>query len=143
MKTPRSAHEETNGIVYFARMLDKIRLNAAGDLAPEYLLGTADPTFFDARCTKFLHVDYDELKRKTLEGGSNEEVLQWCFGKGRKPNAEEIFVWNAFLTKRGWRDESSEDLQADKKKLGWENREEIQTWVDLQDADEGRPSKYL
>ena len=82
------------------------------------------------------------MKRRTLEGGSNEEILQWCFGKGRKPNAEEIFVWNAFLIKRGWRDESSEDLQSEKKKMGLENREEIQTWVDLQDADEGRSSNH-
>ncbi|MDB6147743.1 MAG: hypothetical protein JWO45_1407 [Spartobacteria bacterium] len=142
MKTPGGAHQQTQGIVYFARMLDKIRLNASGQLPSGYLLGTADPTFFDARCTKFLHVSYDELVARTLEGGSNEEILNWAFNQGRRPSEEEIFVWNAFLTKRGWRDESSESLQADKKKQGWEKREEIQTWVDLQDAEEGRSPKF-
>ena len=40
--------------------------------------------------------------------------------------------------KRGWRDESSADLQAAKKQLGWGDRDDIQTWVDLHDAEEGR-----
>ena len=53
-KFPCSAYQETNGIVFFARMLDKIRLNASGELPPGYFLGTADPTFFDARSVKFL-----------------------------------------------------------------------------------------
>ena len=113
-KTPCSAHEQTHGIVHFARMLDKIRMTASGELPPGYLLGTADPTFFDARCVKFLEIDYEKLAQRTLEGGSNEEILDWCFNQGRKPTPEEILVWNAFLTKRGWRDESSPSRQEEK-----------------------------
>lgn len=141
-KPPCSAHHETNGIVYFARMLDKIRLNAANELPPGYFLGVADPTFFDARCVNFLRVDYDKLAHQALMGGTNEEVLEWCFRQGRKPMAEEIVVWNAFLTKRGWRDESSDSLRSDKESAGFGARSEIQTWVDLQDAEEGRKPKY-
>jgi Domain of unknown function (DUF5069) len=137
-KFPSSAHQETNGIVHFARMLDKIRLNAGGDLPPGYFLGTADPTFFDARLVKFLGVDYEKIVRRTLEGGSNGEILEWCFQNGRKPSNEEILVWNQFLLKRGWRDESSGSLQSDKEKMGFGARSDIQTWVDLQDVDEGQ-----
>jgi gluconokinase len=97
-----------------------------------------DPTFFDSRCTRFLEVDYDELKKRTLEGGSDEEILDWCFERGRKPGEEEIEIWNAFLAKRGWRDEGSADLVEAKKRTGWQNRDDIQTWVDLHDAEEGR-----
>src|SRR2546423_5068247 len=140
MKTnpPRSARQEPSGLVYFARMLDKIRLNASGELAPGYFLGVDDPTFFDARCVNFLGIDYDALARRTVEGGSDEEILNWCLTRGRKPTAEQIIVWNAFLLKRGWRDESSSSLQTDKAKAGFATRDEIQTWVDLQDAEEGR-----
>lgn len=138
MEMPCSDHRETKGLIYFARMLDKIRLNAAGRLAPGYFCGVEDPTFFDARCTRFLGVDYDELVVRTLEGGSDEEILDWCFARGRKPGEEEVLIWNAFLSKRGWRDEASDDLQAAKKRLGWEDRDDIQTWVDLHDAEEGR-----
>jgi hypothetical protein len=136
--TPCSDYEETRGLIYFARMLDKIRLNAEGQLEDGYFLGTEDPTFFDARCTRFLGVNYEELAARTLEGGSNEEILDWCFAQGRKRSEEEIEVWNAFLAKRGWRDNGSADLQAAKERLGWGRRDDIQTWVDLHDAEEGR-----
>ena len=136
--TPCSDYEETRGLIYFARMLDKIRLNAEGRLQDGYFLGTEDPTFFDARCTRFLGVNYEELAARTLEGGSNEEILDWCFARGRKRSEEEIEVWNAFLAKRGWRDNGSADLQAAKERLGWGRRDDIQTWVDLHDVEEGR-----
>jgi hypothetical protein len=45
-------------------MLEKIRLKAAGKLPPEYFTGVEDPTHFDARCTRFLGVNYDELARE-------------------------------------------------------------------------------
>lgn len=140
MKNPCSDHEQTKGLIYFARMLDKIRLNAAGELPPDYFVGGEDPTFFDARCTRFLGVEYGRLVERTLQGGSNEEVLEWCFNTGLHRNEEEITIWNAFLSKRGWRDDASADLNAAKQRLGWENRDDIQTWFDLHDAEEGRRS---
>src|SRR5215831_3736055 len=128
MQTPVSDRVETKGLVYFARMLDKIRLHAAGKLPPDYFFGVDDdPTMFDARCTRFLGVNYDELASRTLQGGSDEEILEWCFQRGRRPSEEEIKIWNAFLLKRGWRDEGSADLQAAKERNGWGNRDDIQT----------------
>lgn len=138
MQTPCSDYRETKGLIYFARMLDKIRLNAEGRLAPGYFVGVDDPTFFDARCSRFLGVNYDELAARTLQGGSDEEILEWCLARGRKPDEEEILIWNAFMTKRGWRDEGSAELQAAKNRLDWGKRDDIQTWVDLHDAEEGR-----
>jgi uncharacterized protein DUF5069 len=139
MQTPCTDYLETKGLVYFARMLDKIRLNAAGKLPPGYFVGmTDDPTVFDARCTRFLGVDYDELAKRTLQGGSNEEILEWCFEHGKRPNDEAIEIWNAFVLKRGWRDTSSAELAAAKEQAGWADRDDIQTWVDLHDVDEGR-----
>ena len=137
-QTPCSDYRETKGLIYFARMLDKIRLHAAGRLAPGYFVGVDDPTFFDSRCTRFLGVDYDELVDRTLQGGSDEEILEWCFARGRKPGEEEIVIWNAFMAKRGWRDEASAELEAAKKREGLGDRDDIQTWVDLHDAEEGR-----
>jgi gluconokinase len=142
MQTPCSDYKETNGLIYFARMLDKIRLRAAGRLPDGYFTGVdEDPTFFDARCTRFLGVAYDELVQRTLQGGSDEEIFDWCFERGRKSNDEEIEIWNAFIAKRGWRDSSTADLQAAKERAGWGNRDDIQTWVDLHEAEEGRKPK--
>src|SRR6266567_4430663 len=137
-QTPCSDYVETKGLIYLARMLDKIRLHAQGRLAPGYFVGVEDPTFFDARCTRFLGVNYDELAERTLEGGSDEEILKWCFQRGRRPSEEEIEIWNAFILKRGWRDAGSEDLAAAKKKAGFGERDDIQTWVDLHYVEEGR-----
>jgi hypothetical protein len=139
MQTPCSDYKETRGLIYFARMLDKIRLKAAGNLPEDYFTGVDDdPTVFDARCTRFLGVGYDELAERTLKGGSDEEILDWCFERGRRPSEEEISIWNAFLTKRGWRDEASADLQAAKERNGWGDRPDIQTWIDLHDVEERR-----
>ena len=82
-----------------------------------------------------------ELVERALEGGSDEEILEWCFARGRRPNEEEVLIWNTFLSKRGWRDEASADLEAAKKREGWTDRDDIQTWVDLHDAEEGRTPK--
>src|SRR5262245_1316485 len=139
MRTPVTDYKETKGSVYFARMLDKIRLKAKGELPPdEFVRLDPESTVFVARCTRFLGVNYDELVDRVLKGGTDEQILEWCFERGRKPSEEEIKIWNAFLLKRGWRDEASEDLEAAKERNGWGNREEIQTWVDLHDAEEGR-----
>lgn len=61
---PISAYQETFGMIYFARMLDKIRLNAAGNLREDFCgnLGSG----FDARCVNFLRVNYPALKDRSL-----------------------------------------------------------------------------
>ena len=138
MKVPglRSSYERVGGIVYFGRMLDKIRLHAAGRLPDGYNLGTAKWTWFDARCTRFLGVDYQAVVTRTLEGATDEDMLEWCFEHGRRPSAEEIEIWNEFMTKRGWRDGSSEALAEAKRRRGFGHRDDIQTAFDFHLADE-------
>ena len=144
MRTPVSDYVETKGLVYFARMLDKIRLKAKGELPSGYFVGVdPDPTVFDARCIRFLGVNYPELRERVLKGGSNEEILEWCFENGRRPSEEEIEVWNAFILKRGWRDGGSEELMKSKKEAGLGDRDDIQTWVDFHDAEEGRQPRAI
>ncbi|MGH7940986.1 MAG: DUF5069 domain-containing protein [Limisphaerales bacterium] len=134
MKVPglRSSFEKVGGIVFFGRMLDKIHLHAQGRLPADYNLGCG----FDGRCVRFLRVDYDALAKCALKGGTAEVMLEWCFQTGRRPSEEEILVWNAFLTKRGWRDEVSEELQMEKEKRGFGHRDDIQTFFDFHKADE-------
>ena len=140
---PRSAYEKVGGIVFFGRMLDKIRLHAAGQLGPGYFLGDdTDPTWFDGRCTRFLGVTYHAVVERTLAGGRDDEILEWCFAHGRRPGEEEILIWNAFMTKRGWRDPVSDELAGEARKLGLGDRPPMRTFFDLQDADEGRPPRF-
>lgn len=140
MKIPglRSAHDEVGGIVYFGRMLDKIRLKAKGALPADYNTGTKSWFDFDARCTRFLAISYSALKKRTLRGGSDLQILRWCFKEGRRPGKEEVEIWNTFMRKRGWNDSSTGGLMADKKAAGLAKRSDIVTWFDLFDADEQR-----
>ncbi|MFZ4717074.1 MAG: DUF5069 domain-containing protein [Chthoniobacterales bacterium] len=136
MKTPRTPHDTIHGLVYFPRMVEKIRLHAAGELAEDCIpnLGKG----FDDRCCKFLGVLYDELAAQVKAGLSDEAVWDWAVKHGAEPTAEQIEIWNGFMTKRGWRDDVSEILIRRKKESGFETRDEIQTMFDYIDADEGR-----
>jgi len=117
-------------------MLDKIRLKAAGRLPEGYNVGTKVWTWFDARCTRFLTVDHEKLTERVLAGGTDEEVLEWCFEHGRRPGEEEIEIWNEFMIKRGWRDSSSGALAEAKRLRGLAHRDDIQTAFEFHLADE-------
>jgi hypothetical protein len=72
------------------------------------------------------------------EGGTDEEILEWCFEKGRRLNEADVFVWNGFVSKLGWRDSYSSVLEERKKTGGIADRTDILTIPDLIDFDEGR-----
>jgi gluconokinase len=134
MKIPglRSSYEKVGGLVFFGRMLDKIRLHPQGRLPSDYNRGTG----FDGRCTRFLKIEYAALVERVLQGGTDEEIIEWCFQKGHRPGEEEILVWNTFMMKRGWRDDVSAWLEQEKKKRGFASRDDIQTAFDFHKADE-------
>ena len=136
MKIPglRSSSEKVGGIVFFGRMLDKIRLHAQGKLPEDYNRGTG----MDGRCVRFLRVEYPRLVERTLQGGTDEEILEWCFEKGRRLNDGDLFVWNGFASKLGWRDSVTPRLEERKKQMGIADRNDIQCIPDLIDFDEGR-----
>jgi gluconokinase len=133
----RSPYDKTGAIVYFGRMLDKIRLHAKGALPADYTANLGDG--FDKMCTKFLGVAYPDLVEQTKKLPSDDAVLEWCFAKGRRPTDDDIHVWNEFIRKRGWNDSGSERLKQRKAESGFAARDEIQTFFDYIDADEGRP----
>ena len=133
----RSPAAKLRGLIYFPRMLDKIRAHARGELPEEYQpnLGKG----FDRWCVDFLHVDYATLVEQVQAVGTDEEILDWCFEKGRRPTDEELHVWNEFMRKCGWNDGISVTLTRRKKEAGMAGRSEIETMFQFIDADEGRP----
>ena len=136
----RSPRDTVGGIAVFGRILDKIRYFAREGSLPEgYHLGFIEGSrTFDDRVCRFLGVSFEALTQRTLEGGSDEEVLEWCFQNGRKPDAEQIEIWNGFMNKRGWRDAASNGLQKQKEEAGLGNRDDIVVFFDLMDVEEGR-----
>ncbi len=89
----RGPREGVEGLVYFGRMVDKLRLESMGKLPEDYRANLGEG--FDKACCEF-------------------------------------------LAKRGRRDERADRLLFRKKEAGWEKRDEIETFFDYIDADEGR-----
>ena len=136
----RSPYDKVGRIVYFGRMLDKIRLHAAGKLPPEFVenLGDVKPGMFDTRCCSFLRVRFAEIQAQARTGGfSDEQLLAWCLERGGARNDEECLVWNQFMTKRGWRDEANARLRQRIAESALESKP-IMSMFDYIDFDEGR-----
>lgn len=133
---PCSPFDETAGLKYFPRMLGKIRLHAAGMLWEELHgnLGKGS----DGALVEFLHINYDELKARVLQGGTDEEILQWCEAQTRALNDTDKLVWNNYTTKLGWNDHITAILAKRKADGGLGERDDIQTIAHYIDVDEGR-----
>lgn len=135
-----SPHDQVGGIVYFPRMLAKIRLHAKGELPHDYVDFIGDKQgMFDWRCILFLGIGYAAVVERTLAGGSDEEILEWAFQNGKRPTEQEIEVWNGFMTKRGWKDAASDRLRVRCEEAGFGPESGIETMFEFIDADEGRP----
>jgi hypothetical protein len=129
--------QKTAGMFYFARMCSKIRLHAAGKLPSEYfdMLGQG----FDGRTCRYLEVAYEDVKAQVLSGRSDAEVLEWCFNTGRRLTAEQLLIYNSFMSKRGWHDdETDEFIPAMIKEYGLPDNGTVLTDFDLIEMDEGR-----
>ena len=96
----------------------------------------------DAKFWEHEGIDYEQLRQRVLVGGSDEEILEWCYQNGRRLNKGDILVWNNFSAKFGWNDFATPTLERRKKELGISERADIQTMVDLFDYEEGRRKYY-
>ena len=132
----RSPYDQVGGLCHFGRMLDKIRLHAAGKLPVEYCENLGGG--FDAALCRLFNVKYDDLVARVKQGGTDEDIRQWCFEHGRTPAEHEVTILNDFLRKRGWNDVASDRLAERVKQLGPQWIGKIHTFFDLIEADEGR-----
>ena len=100
----RSVYDKVGRLVYFGRMLDKIRLHAAGQLPAEYVANLGDAQFYtlDGRCCRFLGVPYPAIRDRVLAGGNDVDVLAWVHERGTVRTDEECHMWNRFIVKLGW-----------------------------------------
>src|SRR5678810_474275 len=105
----RSPNEKVGTLVYFGRMLDKIRLHAAGKLPEDYIGNLGDG--FDKACIQLFGLPYPAVVERVLQGGTDEELLAWCREKGRPLVDQDQYVWNEYMRKRGWNDSGSERLK--------------------------------
>lgn len=135
---PKSPNEMTGGMRYFARMIDKIRLRAGDELPEDYHNNLGRVRTADGACCNFLRIHYRDLCERVKQGGTDEEILEWCYEKGRRLNEGDLLVWNEFMRKFGWNDFATPTLNEQKQKLGLSDRADIVTMGQLFDVEEGR-----
>ena len=131
----RSPYAQVGPLVYFGRMLDKIRLHSRSGLNDDYtpFLGKG----LDLRTCNFLRISYEDLRDRTLSGGTDEEILDWAFTTGGNRSEHDCVVWNQFVIKLGWNDDRTSFLH---KRLGEEGLtgRGIHTFFDWIEVDEER-----
>jgi gluconokinase len=133
----RSPYDKVGGLVYFGRMVDRIRANTNGEPPQGYQAANLGKSL-DEHCVNFLGVSHNALVQYVNEGVSDEAILESCFGMGHRPSEAEIYIWNEFMLKRGWHDDVSRTLKQLKREQGLTARSEIETIFQLIDAAEGR-----
>ena len=138
---PRSPKALFGGIAHLGRLIDKIRLRHAGQIQ-DYNYITVG---FDQYLVEFLGIDAKSFEQRVLAGGTDEELLVWVKGNGRKPSEQEIAQWTQALLASGPKDEAArqrfqgrlKDI-ATKRGVTVSSLPSVTTWVDVIELDEER-----
>ncbi len=138
---PRSPKALLDGIAHLGRLIDKIRLRHAGKIQ-DYNYITVG---FDKYLVDFLGIDVKSFEQRVLAGGTDEELLAWVKGNGRKPSEQEIAQWSQGLLAAGPKDEAArqrfqgrlEDI-ATKRGVAVNSLPSVTTWADVIELDEER-----
>ena len=134
---PRSARETMDGWVYLPRFIDKIRLNVAGKLTPDYQENFTKG--FDGSWLRAAGVSAEQMISIVKSSVTDGEICDWV-RKNVKKSAAEKAAFNNFVLNRGTEPDS--ELQARlkmrKEQSGLAHRDDIKTFVDYIDADEKR-----
>ena len=138
---PRSPKEEANGLCHLGRLIDKIRMRNAGHIQ-DYNYLTAG---FDKYLLDKLDVQGVDLEKCVLEGGSDEDILNWVKENGKSLTDEEKAEWNNMVLTFGPKAEMAQKAfdrnkaaLAEKRGVSVEELSHITTWCSLIEHDEDR-----
>lgn len=139
IEVPLSAYTPTLGMLYFARMLDKMRKYAKGSLREDFQAHVGKG--LDARICNYLRIDYAQLREQCLQEQLNDQqLLEWSFKHGRQLDESDIHIWNEFVRKLGWNDDISAVLEKRIAESTLQDKGPISTMLEYFEYDEGRKS---
>jgi hypothetical protein len=126
-----------DGWVYLPRFVDKIRLHLAGRLATDYQENFTKG--FDGVWLKHAGVSAEQMINVVKNSLTDGEVCDWV-RKNVNKTAEEKAAFAKYVLNRGNDGDPAikERLAQRKAALGLAHRADIQTFVDMIDADERR-----
>jgi hypothetical protein len=132
---PRSPYQKLGGYVHLPRLIDKAKLHRKG-LLNGYNYKTVG---FDKHLLAFLKLDPDAFEEAANRLDEDDAILKWVQENGARQSPAAIEDWNEAMQGR------HPDTAAKKarflhflKESGGEGREDIKTYFDLIEFDEGR-----
>ncbi len=131
----RSPREKMNGWVHLPRFIDKIRLHQKNQLPADYTANFCQG--FDSYWLEASGVHKDPFLEFVRSGKSDDEIEMWIKSHVQK-TSNEIEALNQKILNCGRNDNLSDRLKQRKAEASLQHRDEIQTFVDFIDADEGR-----
>lgn len=129
---PRSVHAKMNGIVQLARTTDKAKALAHGNIGEYHYNCPMDVAVFE-----FLGIDHEQYLEKVKTAKSDDEILAYAKQFTDKKTPAEIEKWNDEWVNHAPSGESLEYMTTLRKQLA-PDRDDITTWADVLDLDEGR-----
>ena len=134
---PRSPREVMSGWLYLPRLVDKIRLHLAGKLPPEYHDNFLHRGF-DALWCECAGVEAATLVRVVEQSITDGEVADWVRTNVHRSAADREVHRDRLLAHGTVGEELIARLRLRKEEAGLTHRDDIRTFVDFIDADEGR-----
>jgi len=132
---PRSPYERLGGYVHLPRLIDKARLHRRG-LLEGYNYKTVG---FDQHLLAFLKIDPDAFEKVANEQDGDAAIVDWIAKNGVSHTPEEIEQWNqAMISRHPDTAEKKARFTHFLNEAGGAARNDISTYFDLIDFDEGR-----
>ena len=138
---PRSPKVLLGCMAHLARFIDKIRMLHAG-LIQDYNYITVG---FDKYLLDFLQVKPEELERRALEGGTDDDIVAWVKAHAKPLTDEDLRQWNERILQSGPQDDGARQRfqsrlagVAAKRGVPVETLPPASTWVDIIELDEDR-----
>jgi hypothetical protein len=134
---PRSSREIMDGWMHLPRYVDKIRLHLAGKLHPDYHANLGRG--FDAMWLKAAGVTHEQMIEVVKKSFIDGQVFDWVRTNVKKSSADKRAHAETMLNRPPADDAAAQERFKQRKqefKLG--HRDDVRTFVDLNDADEKR-----
>jgi len=134
---PRSPRETMDGWMYLPRYIDKIRLHLAGKLHSDYQenLGKG----FDGMWLKAAGITHEQMMEVVKKSITDGQVYDWVRQNVKKSPAEKAACARDMLSRPLPGDEAAHArLKMRKEQCNGLHRDDVKTFVDVIDLDEGR-----
>ncbi len=138
---PRSPKNQIGGLCHLGRLFDKIRMRNEG-LIQDYHYLTAG---FDKYLLGILEINGEELEKRVLAGGTDEELLDWVTSQGKTVSDDDREEWNnRVLTGTPQNEQARQrfnglvEALAQSRGVQVDQLPKLVTWVDVIECDEGR-----